>query len=467
MSNTVQTDADLESIKRRLAELELENAKLMEAREKEASQVHKRHFSWRTFGSVLLIVLATVLAPLATVTGWAKSELVNERDFVATFAPLASEPTVQAEIASQVSAAIEVEFDIDGLVGSVFDGLASLDMPSEAQSALGLLRDPATQGVHSIVSTAVTELVESEVFADTWSTVLIASHRAFVAAAQGSAADGAITVENGGDIVLHLGPVVKEVKDALVAQGLGVAGQIPDINPTVALAHSDALGYIVPIYHTAVALGWLLPFASFFLFVGGILLARDRRKGSTGAGVGLAVGGGTTLILLSIAETFVTSQAGNIGVSSAALSTVYSHVVGGMRGTAITLILLGVLLIIMAWITGPSNDATAIRDIVGRGTSNLAVSLRRYGFKGGSFAQWLLAQRSLTRTILVILVVAALILLPVTVTVVLWIAVIALLLWWVICVLEKVAALEDGAELSEEIVDSETQVEDEEVVTLS
>ncbi|MFZ1381478.1 MAG: hypothetical protein WAS54_01655, partial [Scrofimicrobium sp.] len=157
MSNTVQTDTDLESIRRRLAELELENAKLTEDREKEASRAQKKHFSWRALGSVLLIVLATVLAPLATVTGWAKSELVNEQDFVATFAPLASEPTVQAEIASQVSAAIEVEFDIDGLVGSVFDGLASLDMPSEAKSALGLLRDPATQGVHSIVGTAVTD----------------------------------------------------------------------------------------------------------------------------------------------------------------------------------------------------------------------------------------------------------------------------------------------------------------------
>lgn len=459
MSDTVQTEADLESIKKRLAELELENARLTEARETEASRVHKKHFSWRAFGSVLLIVLATVLAPLATVTGWAKSELVNEQDFVATFAPLASEPTVQAEIATQVSAAIEEEFNIDELVGSVFDGLASLNMPSDAKSALNLLRDPATQGVHSIVGTAVTDLVKSEVFADTWSTVLTASHRAFVVAAQGSAADGAITVEDGGDIVLHLGPLVKEVKATLVAQGLDIAEQIPDINPTVALAHSDALGYIVPIYHTAATLGWVLPFASFFLFVGGIFLARGRRAGSVGAGSGPIVGGGVTLILLSVAETFVTAQAGNLGVSSAALSTVYNHLVGGMRGTATTLILLGTLLIIMAWITGPSTNATAIRDIVERGTSNVAASLRKYGFKGGSFSRWLLIQKTLTRTALVVLVVAALILLPVTVTTVLVITVIALLLWWVVCVLEKVAELQDITELDSSLIDAEVRIE--------
>ena len=46
--------------------------------------------------AVVLIVLGCVMAPLAVVGGWAKSTLTDTDNFVATYAPLAHDPEVQA-----------------------------------------------------------------------------------------------------------------------------------------------------------------------------------------------------------------------------------------------------------------------------------------------------------------------------------------------------------------------------------
>lgn len=459
MSTTPEERTEIEDVRARLLELEQENARLNEA-VRTASHPNERRsrLSWRGFSSALLIIVATVLVPAALVTGWAKTELVDEAAFVQTLAPLADEPAVQAEIVTRASAAIEEALRVDALVGDVFDGLESLGMPDDAKSALDLLRTPAVNGTHALIDGTLTKLVRSDAFADTWEKVLVESHRALVVAASGSVADGAVTVEGNGDIVLHLGPVIDDVKNVLVNDGFDIARQIPKVTTTITVAHSDALAFVGPAYHTSVTLGWVLPFLSFGLFLAGILVARKRRVGVIGSGIGLIAGAGATLIALAGAGAYLTAQAGRFGVTPSAIEAVFSHVTAGMVTTSGTIILLGVALVIVAWLTGESSLARALRGTVESGTAGIAASFAARGFNGGSVGRWLLAQRGLSRGILVIAVVLALVLLPVTWATVIWTAVLALLVWWIVALLESTAALaaasgDEGASAHPESVD--------------
>ena len=116
----------------------------------------------------MLVVVALLLAPVAVITAWARIQLVDTDQFVATFAPLAEEPAVQAYIGDQVTAAIEEQVDIPALTSDLFDGIKQLDLPPRAEHALGLLEAPATQGLQSLVSGIVDRIVESPAFADIW-----------------------------------------------------------------------------------------------------------------------------------------------------------------------------------------------------------------------------------------------------------------------------------------------------------
>jgi hypothetical protein len=60
----------------------------------------------------LLIVLGCVLAPLSVVAVWTRNQVTNTDRYVATVAPLASDPAIQQAIADQVTAQVLTCLDV-------------------------------------------------------------------------------------------------------------------------------------------------------------------------------------------------------------------------------------------------------------------------------------------------------------------------------------------------------------------
>src|SRR4051794_23613667 len=96
----IDQEADL---RERVARLQAENSTLREQLEAHPSAVEDQKGSSRrsrgrgwTVLAAVLIVLGCLMAPLAVVTGWAKSTLTDTDAFVATYAPLARNPEVQS-----------------------------------------------------------------------------------------------------------------------------------------------------------------------------------------------------------------------------------------------------------------------------------------------------------------------------------------------------------------------------------
>jgi len=84
---------------------------------------------WRGVVVVILMALATILAPAATIAGWARVQLTSADAFVDTFAPLADDPNVQALVTDQAVAAINNAVDIPGLTNEVFTGIDQIGLP--------------------------------------------------------------------------------------------------------------------------------------------------------------------------------------------------------------------------------------------------------------------------------------------------------------------------------------------------
>ena len=153
------TDVELDKsgkLEQRVRELEAENARL--AAESDvagggtaAGRARRRSGWWRALLSAVCIVLAGALLPVSIVAAWSRAQLVDESQFVATLAPLAHDPQVQGLVIDETVAAIDEKVNYDQITGDVIDGIAGLGLPPRAVSALGLLKQPAADGLRNLV----------------------------------------------------------------------------------------------------------------------------------------------------------------------------------------------------------------------------------------------------------------------------------------------------------------------------
>lgn len=429
---------DTADLHARLEALEAENARLRAVAVDDADEAvprEPRGSRWRAFFSALCIVIATILVPVSVVAAWARLELVDEAAFVQTLAPLADDPAVQQMIIDETVEAVEAQVDFESLTKDVFDGISQLGLPPRVSQALDLLQAPAAAGLSNLLNETVTRVVESDAFADTWTSTTRAAHRVLTAAATSDG--GGIVVLNDDGLGIQLGAIVERVKENLLDQGVGVAQLIPAIDKVVIIGTGETLVAVRTTYAVATAAGWWLPIISIGLFVLGILIARRRSTAVLGAGIGFAVGGGVLALAFAIGYPVVGQTATQLGVSVSALDVVYQHLIGSMQQTASIAILLGLVIAVVGWFAGRWTPAVRSRRAVGSLNAALRDQLQSHGVRTGRFGAWLARYRGLVRTLIVVLAVVWLFgLRPLSAGDIFLVLIVALLVAWVIELLQ-------------------------------
>ncbi len=392
-NDAMSDDADLAA---RLADLEAEKARLraasvVAAEPPEAASPGGR---WRAVVSAVCIVIAAVLVPVSIVAAWARVQLVDEDAFVATLSPLAADPAVQSMIVDETMSAITAKVDFAALTSDVIDGVAGLDLPPAAVSALQLLKQPAAEGLENIVDGAVTRVVTSDAFADVWTTATRASHRALTAAATSDGGGLVVRTEDG--VGIQLGAIVAQVTQNLSDRGVGVAGLIPAVDRVVILGSGENLVLVRTGYAVAGAVGYWLPLATLALFAVGILVARRRSTAFLGSGIALFVGAGSLAVGVAIGSAAMATVAGSIDLSPAGLGVVYAQLSAQMAHTAAVLAVVGAVVAALAWTRGGSRAARSLRGGVGSINSGLRRGLAHRGAATGAFGAWLYRRPSFT-----------------------------------------------------------------------
>lgn len=443
MSDTIAGQpvaAGTAELEKRIAALEAENARLTAraggAAGAPTGRARPDGGRWRPLVSTLCIVVAAILVPVSIVGAWARSEFVNEQSFVATLAPLAEDPQVQGLVISEAMNAIDAKVDFTQLTGDVIDGIAGLGLGPRATAALRLLQKPAADGLHNLVQTGVTNVVQSPAFADVWATAVRGAHRALVTTAT-SDGNGIFVLTPQG-LGLELGPLIEQVKQRLVDQGVGVASLIPRIDKTIIIGDGSAVITIRTVYSIAVTAGWWLPVATLALLLAGILIARRRSTAVLGAGIALFLGGALLASGFSVGTLVVANTASRLQLSPSALDVIYTALVDAMHRTALIVALLGVLITIIGWTTGRWKPARRLRSLVGSLNASARVALDERGLDTGAFGVWIGRQRVLVRSILVVLGVLWLLALrPLSAGDVLLVVIVTLLVTWALELLQK------------------------------
>lgn len=358
--------AELARLQKRVAALEAERA--------ERPARPERH-RVRSVFAVVLIVLGCILAPLGAVAAWTASITGDTDRYVDTVEPLARDRDIQNAAADRVTDAVMSRLDLKALLAQT----PVADRPL-VEKALGKLGDSIEDAVRSFVHDKAQAVVASDAFERIWTEANRRAHDAVVKALTGEGG-GAVKLE-GDAVELDLGPVVEEVKDRLVDEGMTVAGNIPEIHTQITVVQSEDIGKVRTAFRLLQLIGFWLPVISLLLIVGGVLLATHRRRALVAGSLGFAFAVGLVGIALSVFRV-VYLDALPSGVSQPAAESVYDTLVRYLRTGVRVSIALGVVVALAAWLTGPGRRARFVRQLWHSGIGAVRSTAERAGMSTG------------------------------------------------------------------------------------
>jgi len=376
-------------LRQRVAELETE---LDAARHPTPESTAPRRGSrGRSIAAAVLIILSCILAPLSVTAVWASRQISDTDRYVETVAPLADDPAIQATIADAVTREIFAAIDVPGITSEALNAISQQGLPPRVATNLQALSGPLANGIQGFISGQVSNFVASPEFASVWRTANETAHTALVNMLEGNQG-GAISAQND-TVTLNLAPIIAQVKERLVARGFGLADRIPAIDKSIVLVQSDSVTKAQGFYRLLNKLGVWLPIIALVLFAAGVYVARDHRRalllgalgyvgGMLALGVGLAVGRG--LYLNALPAEVLSRDAGGI-----IFDTIVRYLRYGLRAVAV----LGLIVALGAFFTGPSISAVRARRGFTRGIGSLRGGAESAGMNTGRVGSWIFAHK--------------------------------------------------------------------------
>jgi hypothetical protein len=243
----------------------------------------------------------------------------------------------------------------------------------------------------------VAKIVKSQQVANLWVELNRRVHAQLVNALSGQhSANAAITTSNG-KVVLNLGPVIDLVKAKLAAKGLSIVSAIPAINPQFALFNDKYLVQAQSGYRLLNDLKIVLPIVTLLLLGAGIYLARGHRRATVGAGLGLAASMLVLGIALAIARGIYLNSVPSTVLPSDAAAALYDTLVRFIKDGLRILLVVGLIVAIAAFFTGPSVTAVRTRQGLSKGLGWLRSSGERAGLRTGPVGSWTYQHRTALR----------------------------------------------------------------------
>ncbi|MFF5502869.1 hypothetical protein [Streptomyces roseolus] len=335
----------------------------------------REHHRLRSFFSGLLVVIGCVLVPLGLVAAWTADLLGDTDRYVRTVQPLASDPDVQAAVANRATDAVMDHIDLPALLEDV-----APDQRPLVEKALGKLGGSLEGALRSFVHDRAQDVVASPAFETIWTDANRTIHTSLDRALTGDQ-DGAVKIETDA-VTIDLAPVVEGVKERLVDSGLTAAGKIPEVHTDFTVLRSDDIGKAKTGFALLQTLGVWLPVIAVLFLAGGVLLAVRRRRTLVAAALGLAVAAVVLGIALTVFRT-VYLNALPASVSPAAAGSVYDTLIRFLRTSVRVCAVLGVLVALAAWLTGPSRPAVLARRLWGSGITATRSTADRAGLRLG------------------------------------------------------------------------------------
>ncbi|QNN54262.1 hypothetical protein [Nocardioides mesophilus] len=231
--------------------------------------------------AVVLLVVGSLMVPVATAGWWLRDTVVPTDSYVETVAPLATDPAVLGAVEDRLVAEVMASIRDAGLLDQVAaalerGGLSPL-LAEELQGQAGALEAK----IERLVTGAVRTVVRSPAFAEAWRTSNEVAHDELVAILSGDSA--AVERGPGARVDVRLAALSTTLRKELVAAGVPFAETLPKVQATYTIGTVEDLQRAQVAYAALDRWGRLLPVLAGALLLLGLLVARRRRRALIGS----------------------------------------------------------------------------------------------------------------------------------------------------------------------------------------
>ena len=360
------------------------------------SETKPRASRWRRWTAGFLIVLSCLLAPLSVVAVWVRNVVLNTDRYVETVAPLSSNPAVIDTAATNITNALFDNVDVEQEIEKTFPPRADF------------LAAPLAAGLRTVVDKAAVRVLSTDQFDTVWKDANRRAHARLVKVLTG---DGTLQTQNG-KVVLDLSPIVDTVKEKLDGRGIKIFDKVPANKALVQLDVIDAQQLEKVRRGTKLLnqLSWALPILSLACLGGGLALSSKRRRSLIRWGIGTAVAVAAIGAGLAVGRSFYLDAVTSPSLPSDTAGAVFDTLVRFLRYGIRVVIAVGLVVALVAWITGPSPAASGLRSTAKRIVGGAGESAGQRGVTFGAFGAWVARSRGPLRIGAVLLALVVLLL---------------------------------------------------------
>jgi hypothetical protein len=312
----------------------------------------------------LLIVLASLIGFLSLFAIWAKRQALETDTWVETSTELLEDDDIENAVS-------------DFLVTQLFD---NVDVAGEIESALpprlAPLAGPAAGGLRQVADRVALRALSQPKIQGLWEDANRAMHEQLLAVINDESEAVATT---GGDVVLDLTVIIGNVASQ-VGLPADLVDRIPEGVGQIKIMDADQLDAAQEGVDLLETIGWVMVGLTLVLFALAVYLAEGwRREALRSVGIAFIAMGALVLFAHGLAGNAVVDALTTTAAVEPAADSTWTIATSLLTENAQAIVAYGIVIVLAAWLAGPSGIATSIR-------SGLAPYLRQPRFAFGGLA---------------------------------------------------------------------------------
>ena len=294
----------------------------------------------------VLLVVGTLVAFLATFSVWVNRQALNTDNWVDTSTRLLENEKIDEQLATFMVSQLYANVDVEGELAKA--------LPPQAKALAG----PAAGGLRQLAQQVAERALAGPRFQALWAEANRSAHEALLKILDGG---GSFASTGEGEVTLHLGELISELgKQSGLPQAL--VEKVPPEAGDLTVLRSDQLSTAQKVAKLVRHLPVVLFILLALLYGGAIYLAGGRRREALrSVGFGFAVAGVLALLLRAVAGNAVTGSLATTAAVEPAAEAAWEIGTSLLVTVAWSAIAFGVLLILGAWLAGPTAPAHTLR----------------------------------------------------------------------------------------------------------
>jgi hypothetical protein len=296
--------------------------------------------------ATVLVVVASLLAFLAILAIWLNRQALNTDNWTRTSSQLLEEPVVRDQVAGRLTDELFASVDVQATLQDA--------LPPRAQA----LAAPAANALRTQAEKMVRNALERPDVQALWADANRTAHQELMAVLNGG---GSTVSTDNGRVVLDVSRLLAELQ-ARAGVGGRLRKALPASASRITLFQSSELGTAQKVVRILRPLPVVLILASVALLAVAIAIAPGwRRRAVRAYGIGFLVAGAGALLARSLAgDQFVTALA-STAAAVPSVTAVWTISTSMLVDIAVATIGYGVVIVLGAWLAGPTRWATSVR----------------------------------------------------------------------------------------------------------